>query len=219
MRWLSYIFAALVAMSSYAVDIGAGTVDYTTNSAIPSMFVGNEYVSGMSGIDASTEAIYTIDYEHHELHSGSHYTLSGFSTVASGVTNKFTFKTPQAKEVHLVFEVAGTSQTEFYLHEGVTATGGTAVVPINNNRNSSNTSLSFVTNAPSILTYGTTLYSASHGIGGANPNAADTAGVVQRSNEFILKTNTLYGISLVSRDNGNIITFTGDWYEHTRKNP
>ena len=183
------------------------------------MFVGNEYVSGMSGIDASTEAIYTIDYEHHEIHSGSHYLLSGFSTVASGVTNKFTFKTPQTKEVHLVFEVSGTSQTEFYLHEGVTATGGTAVVPINNNRNSSNTSLSLVTNAPSISAYGTKLYSSSHGLAGETPAKADTSGVVVRSNEFILKTNTLYGISLVSRDNGNIITFSGEWYEHTRKNP
>ena len=33
-------------------------------------------------IDASTNTIQTIDYAHHEVHSGSHYFLQGFTTLA-----------------------------------------------------------------------------------------------------------------------------------------
>ena len=68
-------------------------------------------------IDASTRSLQTIGYEHHEIHSGSHYYVCGFETLALNAFTEFYFTTPiTSKEVHMTFEFSGTQQTEMVVH-------------------------------------------------------------------------------------------------------
>jgi hypothetical protein len=57
-------------------------------------------------IDASTNSLQTIDYSHHEVHSGSHYYVQGFRTL--GLAEVFRMKLDthdSAKEIHFLYEV------------------------------------------------------------------------------------------------------------------
>ena len=50
-----------------------------------------------------------------------------------------------------------------------------------------------------------------------NPNRGIPGGV-SRENEFILRQNTTYVFRFTSGVNDNILTYNGEWYEHTDKN-
>ena len=168
--------------------------------------------------DGITYAKMFIDYEHHEIHSGSHFFVSGFTTLADDASLNFGFETPAGdKKVHVTFEVSGTSQTEFYVYEDATYTGGTAVTPINNYRDSTNTSIATVVSAPTISDDGTQIFSFSKGNAGTTRQMADTEGFARREREIILKAGSKYVFRLTSRDDDNVVSYLGEWYEHTNK--
>ena len=85
--------------------------------------------------------------------------------------------------------------------------GGTAVTPLNNNRNSLNTSVATIIKDPTSVTTGTKI---SGYLAGSNRNS----GVNSREKEIILKQNTVYLFKFTSTSNSNTITFCGEWYEH-----
>ena len=162
--------------------------------------------------DASTHALITTEYEHHEIHSGSHYFVAGFSTVSSGDSAYFSVTTPNTnKWAHMVFDVSGSGILSTYVYEGSTVTGGAAVVPWNNNRNSSNTSVLTLNGSPSITSAGTCIDSSKVGSG------PKTGGSIQRNKELILKQNTTYLYIFISGAASNIVSYNGSWYEHTNK--
>ena len=174
---------------------------------------------GDSAIDRATETLQTIDYEHHEIHAGSHFYICGFETLADNASLDFALTTPDTtKWAHMTYDVSGTSQTEFYIYEASSVTGGTATTPLNNDRNSVKTSDLTIVKNPSVTTLGTMIYSTSRGFAGATPSKADAEGIVTRSREIILKQNTTYIFRVTSRDGDNIINYCGEWYEHTNKN-
>lgn len=180
---------------------------------------GTDYDSNGSGIDASTHALTGIDYEHHEIHSGSHFYVSGFNTLATDATTIVGLTTPNTtKEIHLIFMVNATSQTEIAIYEGCEITGGIASTPFNNNRNSENASVITSVINPTVTTPGTLIESQSGGKAGDKPNAANLNGIATRSREIILKQNTCYTVQITSRDDDNIVSFLSEWYEHTPKN-
>lgn len=167
--------------------------------------------------DASSRAITTINYEHHEIHAGSHYFISSFGTFNEDAEAVFGITTADTtEEIHITTHVRGTSQTELLIYEDSTFTGGTPLTPINNNRNSSNTSNMTVVLAPTVTDVGDLLGSSSTGKAGVNPLQAE-GGNTERFREIILKRNTLYILKAISRDDGNIISYSADWYEHTPK--
>jgi hypothetical protein len=190
-----------------------------TNNPLPVMVGGVDYVDGKSGVDKSTEAIYTVDYEHHEIHAGSHYMICGFTNLGANVTNQFSVATSAPKELHMSFAFKGTSKTEVYVYEGAEVTGGVSVVAINNNRNSTNLSTAVILSQSVMTNAGTLIYSASSGAAGTTPSASDNLGFIERSREIIMKTNTTYLFRVVSRDTDNTISYCGEWYEHSPKNP
>lgn len=167
-------------------------------------------------IDEHTMAITNIMHEHHEIHEGNHYFICGFETLASDALADFVVQTPDTTTaVHMVFGVHSTSRLEFYLYESVDAgSDGSAVTPFNNNRNSTNTSSLVVSKNPTINSLGTLLYSQSKGLAGATPAGADSAGIVDRLKEILLKRNTKYLFRIKSKDNGNIVSYCGEWYEN-----
>jgi len=157
-----------------------------------------------------------IEAEHKQIHLGRHFFICGFETENNNGTIIFIVVTPNSDiYTHMTFEIQGTSQTEIYIYEGSTynPATGTAGTPLNNNRNSTTTSSLTVVKDPTITADGTLLFSQSKGLGGATPNAADSEGITRREREIILKKNTVYQFKIVSKDNTNIISYCGEWYE------
>jgi len=201
--------------SGSEVDASGSSVNITNT---PSVIIEDE--GGIPAeVDNSTHALQTIAYEHHEIHSGSHYEICGFVTNGVGDTTIFAVTTPDsAKWAHMTFSAIGTSQLELHVHEGATVTGGVSVVGMNNNRNSTNTSILAILQDPVPTVAGTLLpLSESSGKEGATPARANTLGFVDRSNEIILLQDSTYTFTFTSRGAANIISFCGKWYEHTDK--
>jgi hypothetical protein len=103
--------------------------------------------------------------------------------------------------------------THAHMYEGVTGiTGGTALTPRNNNRNSADSSVLTVKVNPSV-TAGTVVvdgYKFGANLSGQNR----MGGSGGRTSEIILKQNTSYLWRIVSSSADNIISYIGDWYEH-----
>jgi hypothetical protein len=183
--------------------------------------VGNERplpVVQTESIDLSTEALNTVTYEHHEIHAGSHFYVCGFQVVSASASIDFTVQTPNTtKWAHMTFEVEGTTQTEFLVYEGVTASGGVSALPMNNDRNSSKTSDLILKVGETITVLGTLIFSQSKGFEGTAPARASSEGIVSREREIILKQNTKYLFRIRSLGAGNVISYCGEWYEHTNR--
>lgn len=186
------------------------------------IITGIDFVSGKSGVDASTESLQVVDYEHHEIHSGSHYHIADVEDLSINNVFDMQFTTPNiTKWSHLTFKLDTEAETLWYIYEGVViVTPGTTITPLNNNRNSTNTSgntiagilNTSVANANSDTTVaGATIIS--HGIIGAGRSG----GSASRENELILKQNTIYSLRAIASAAG-YISFTVEWYEHTDKN-
>ncbi len=69
-------------------------------------------------IDASTNSIQIVDYEHHEIHSGSHYNLTGETELANSAVLDFCVTTEDnGRWPHLVFDFVSAGELEFVLYE------------------------------------------------------------------------------------------------------
>ena len=93
-------------------------------------------------IDASTNSLQIIDYAHHEVHSGSHYYIQGFTTLGNdpGVDDilRVMLVTPSGtKWTHLLFDIKSIKEMTTTFDEGATGgmTGGLRVTIHANNRN------------------------------------------------------------------------------------
>ena len=169
-------------------------------------------------VDRSTHTLQIIEYEHHEIHAGNHYFVAGQAVYASTDQVDFQLTTPATPEIHMIFEISGTGQTIFSIYEGATVTtdGATDVTPINNNRNSANTSaLTAIQTDGAVSDAGTLIYQQGFGVTG---NAVRTkGGATDRSREIILKASTTYRFLIDSNSADNLISYVGEWYEHTPK--
>jgi len=178
------------------------------------LITGIDYIDGKSGIDAMTETLQTIEYEHHEIHSGSHYIICGYQSFSNAASTDFALVTPDSDTwTHMTFQIEGTSAVIVEVYEDSDFDGdGTSVISINNNRNSDNITGMTITNDPTINDDGTLIYSQYKG-------ANKSAGFVNRDREIILKQNTKYIFRITNGSTiTNIITWCGEWYEHTNKN-
>ena len=173
-------------------------------------------------VDPSTHTLQTIEYEHHEIHGGSHYFIIDASELAINEVFDLTFQTPNTtKWTHWIFTLDVTGETEWFIYEGATATNplAGAVTPRNNNRNSANTSGNTLraelqaslaaANADTAVGGATEI---AHGVLGANKQG----GNVDRGAEIVLKQNTLYCMRAIANA-ATIVAFKMEWYEHTDK--
>jgi len=161
--------------------------------------------------DASTHAIYTVNYEHHEIHEGDHYYICGLASGSAGTVADFAVSTSNTtKRAHMTFNIEGTvvgSQIQIYEVSDYDL-DGTVITPFNNNRNSANTSNLSISLDPTINSLGTLIYDAKSGTNRGS-------GVVERDREIILKQNTAYVFRISSLGANNVISYCGEWYEHT----
>jgi len=181
--------------------------------------------------DASTNALITVDYPHHEIHEGDHFfvvysvaSLGAMTTPDDTITLSFT--TPDTTEwAHFAFEVKGSAGWRVRLIENST-TGGTTgatgrLAILNSNRNSAATS-SLISDGDSGVA-GYVGYDATLALGGTTlideyiegSGLAFSSGARTGSrDEIILKQDTNYQVSVFGTDT-NPATLHLSWYEHT----
>lgn len=174
--------------------------------------------------DDLTSALNVIDYAHHEVHSGSSYTVNiNDNDLDNGDKLIIAFKTPNTlKHFHMVAIMKNTSSSLAEILEAPTITNGSGVEIscINRNRNSANTSGSLsieaspiankVSTNPTITGDGTVISAEYIGLG-KDKGTSET----RDTGEIILKQNTIYAFRITGEaDNGNA-TIKLVWYEHT----
>jgi hypothetical protein len=185
-------------------------------------------------LDASTHSLQVIDYEHHEVHSGSAFVANYSNDVTNiGEMTVIGFNTPNTtKWAHLVFAAESTGGATFALYEApsIDVDEGTQLAIFNRNRNSSTTSgLTSIETTPvanKLTSYNETQAAGANistttrllyhtlGSGGNQP----TTGQTRAETEIVLKQNTQYAIVMSSLTNDDAThTITMSWYEHTDK--
>ena len=173
-------------------------------------------------LDSSTHALMRISYQHHEIHDGNNYNIFGTQSLAINNVYDVQWTTPDtAVEPHFTWEFITDDTTDLFIYEGASIVlAGTAITPINNNRNSSNTSGQTIkgisnasvalANADTAVAGATTIYS--QRLFGSNFSAHHQI----HGEEIILKRNTIYCMRAVAIAAANI-SFLCSWYEHTAK--
>jgi len=179
------------------------------------------------GIDSGTRVLETIDYAHHEVHSGSHYFAGYSAALTSGDVITVGITTPNTtKWDHLLLGFNSADEAYFELLEDVTSfSGGAAIIAYNNNRNKqienpSGTVLIAGHTGTNLITPtgGTVIYAEYYGEAGATPSRSGAGGGNRNDNELILKQNTNYLLRITDTSaSGNNSSITLEWYEHTDK--
>ena len=182
---------------------------------------GADGVSAPFESDASTHAITTITYVHHEIHAGSAYSIVDVNDQSINNVWDIQITTPNTtKWAHFFFSFDTESETNWYFYENVTInTPGTAVVAYNANRNSLSASglvIKSITNTTTAnantdtaVAGATQIY---HGISGAGKDG----GQHNHGHEIILKQAEDYCIRFIATVAG-YVSYHISWYEHTDK--
>lgn len=171
--------------------------------------------NGDEPLDSVTGALTTISYEHHEIHSGTHFYIRDFTDVVANGTVVYTFIVPDTTTwSHIKISVKNEIESEYLLQEGISTTGtGTAVNPVNRNRNSTTAATLKVYKNAQGLSGGTAIAKSRLGNG-------RTIGDGDRdSEEIILKQGIKYYFLVTNRigSAASLINITLDWYEHINK--
>ena len=177
-------------------------------------------------IDRATNAQNTIDYAHHEIHSGSHYFNDFSIDIPASDWLDVRFTTPNTtKWLHMLISIKTQEEGLYQLYETApTLTAGTALVAENNNRNTPNSSgisaFDYIINTTEenanldTNTSGATLLRSAL----LGSNQGNLSGVTRNENELVLKQNTAYLIRVNNKISSvRYCSWVLDWYEHTSK--
>jgi hypothetical protein len=207
-----------------SLPTGAATSANQTNGTQISQILGKTGDTTFQSprIDVATHSLQTIDYAHHEIHSGSHFFVSGVATLPLNDVLDFTWVMPNTtKWVHWLWKIDASAETAWYVYENAVITNALAntITPLNNNRNS-------------LATSGTTMkYEIQADLAAANVDtdvatatllksgilgAGKSGGSDSRESELILKQGATYCLRAVATAAG-YIDFNMEWYEHTNK--
>ena len=181
------------------------------------VIIGTDKDSRYSGIDGSTEAQIILDYEHYEVHAGTHFFFADGITLNSGDTQDYLLTAPDvASFCHTVFIFNSGLGATFSLSEGADRDGTTLQSVPNSNRNSSTIAGCTIHKGISGgTTDGTVLAKFSAGsasVGGK------IGGGARSEEEVVLKRDTKYVFTATSSVISNNISIFFTWYEHLDKN-
>jgi len=155
-----------------------------------------------------------IDYAHHEIHSGNHYTAYLYEAdVDAASTLTVLMRTPATGEIHLVGLVKSSLGGGFTWQEGANCTGGAAITAYNNNRQSANTATLTLLSDPTVTSAGTILIETDVGATG-NPTTAAGGDFAARQ-EWILAQSTEYVLQYTSATANAKVTLILEWYEES----
>ena len=174
-------------------------------------------------VDHATNTLMVVEYEHHEIHSGSSY-RAGVKNDALGNTNTLSidFKTPaNGKQLHLVLHVTTENAAEVIFYEDVEiSSNGSAITPRNANRNfGDGSSTQFMFKDSTLVTTNTTILGDRYiGVEGAKSKDPSYGGEASSRHEWVLKEDAWYSVELTSVAGSDQAVWIGlDWYEHTPK--
>ena len=163
-----------------------------------------------------SNAVGVIPHPHATIHANKHYFVQGFATLDTAGTLFIKIVTPNTnKWSHFIFNITSSGITSTFFDEAATGgmTGGSLVVPRNNNRNALETSGMVITSGVTDATsYTTRLENLKWGAQGFKSVAGGSS---SREDELILKQNTTYLRTFTSFTDANIIQYKAIWYEHT----
>jgi len=176
---------------------------------------GVDYQSGISGVDASTESLITVSYEHHEIHDGSSFWYDDVVTGSAAIDYLIT--TPDTtKFVHFGYDIesAGAGYV-MALYEATDKDGTTLQTAYNRNRNVGTAPTATIHKAVSggttdgtrIMWHSTGTTAAGGKVGGASRDATER--ILLRNTKYIIRLTPLASNTISTRIN---------WYEHTDKN-
>ncbi len=149
-----------------------------------------------------------IDQAHVKTHEGEMYVTGNIFSLASGANGDIIFTTGATKFIHIAAKFSSNAQGRFFMYEGPTFSGGTAIVPINTNRISTNTAQPTLVHTPTVTAVGTLLHD-DVVPGGSGGNAqGGSGGGYARGIEFNLKASTSYLFRFTNDGNGTENTST-----------
>lgn len=174
-----------------------------------SLKVGVQAEGRQLEFDNLFKAALVMQTEHHGIHEGYHYTICDSVLLGLAGVLELVVTTPDTDEwTHLIFDVNSLLGFTLDIFEGSSdVVDGTPVTPLNNNRNSVNTSSLTVLQDPTSITDGTQILA----FGGGNNQRS---GILDRNDELILKRDEIYLFRLTSLSANNRISYCADWYEH-----
>ena len=166
-------------------------------------------------LDKATNTIQTIDYEHHEIHAGSHFLYYDYDAeVDTGAPKYYRITTPDTtKWAHMVFTLYSEGVGTWQLFENPTVNAaGTTATTFNNDRNS-------LTAATTVVAYDATSTADGTQIKvwrtGTGTTAPSRVGSEARSGiEIIMKQNEDYFLKFTPDSDNAKIKLQMSWYEH-----
>lgn len=166
-------------------------------------------------------AVHTIDLYHQAIHDGWMFCLPGkISALAAGASHVISFKTG-AKSVHFkpmrVGSVANVVETRVSEDSTITNGSGSAVTPLNRNRNGSLKSVTTVVAGAAMTAEGTIIdYMLSGSAGTAASGRSGGAGA-SSNDEIVMKPNTQYAIRVanIGSTTATDVYYEFVWYEPT----
>lgn len=168
--------------------------------------------------DKFTNFLTWITSDHRYIHEGKGFSLiDDTGSIAAAGAYSFAFTTPDktVAYVHLrpAKYLASANITTFTIAEGSTVTGGSAVTPINLNRNSKKTSKMTWLKGVTVSAAGTTIFRDTTGLAGGP--SSSTGGGDKTSEERVLKPNTTYSVTFANIGSVTASTSYFDifWYE------
>ena len=171
---------------------------------------------GGSTIDDITLNQVTMPHTHHEIHEGEFYTACQIlQGLTAGTADEWLIRTPNTTtQAHFIFRITSFLSMRFDFFQGVTVgAAGTTITAYNNKRDSANTNLTTIENAPT----GATSISdpmVSDILGGGK-SGKGVGGVKDFGTEFILNSNEKYLLRLAHFDASNTVAVCFNWYEET----
>ena len=170
-------------------------------------------------LDPSTHSIQVIDYAHHEIHGGSHFSYTNAIEFSNGQVVSFVVVTPDTlKYAHFGFTVEGKGEFSVDTYESASPASNGSLVSnpavINDNRNISDVHTTLIYSSPTLGagSKGTLIKKSHVGVGKSSGGEAGT------THEIILKRNTKYWFDLTNQTtSANWISWIVAWYEHTDK--
>lgn len=177
----------------------------SSSSVTEGIFVGAE--------DPTTGALALIPIEHKEIHEGHHYFIQNYTSIANGATYEFVITTPDTTTLsHFNYKVDVEDDTTFVMTQGVTASGGTTVNPVNNDLNSSNTSTLTWVHTPTSSSGGSII--SQQRLGSSLGAVTKIGGEIRNDGEIILRRNTKLSIKITNNaGSAKKVNWTFCWYE------
>lgn len=169
-------------------------------------------------LNPQTHAQNTIDYAHHEIHSGSHFFWTDYDTdVDTGAPKYYRITTPNTtKWAHMLFILYSEGVGTWQLFENPTVNAaGTPATLLNNDRNSLTAATLVIAPDPTSTADGTLIKTWRTGSG---TNASTRVGTESRGeSELILKQNEDYFLKFTPDSDNAKVKLELEWYEHINK--